>query len=280
MLWPILTDAAKKQGLPLSTVAAEILHLIVLEAIFAVPNSQSICFQGGTSIHLLYGGYRYSEDLDFAGKALDQDLAHSLVTKSRSDIEKNIIQFLGEGQFQWRFPSISKQRRIYQYWLHFQPQGKRQTYRVKLEFSCYPVYNPKVIPVRSDFDVLQRNPLVNGLTPSELMSEKITAAVGRPYLKGRDLFDLWYLAEILGASVDFLLVEKKFYDYEVSWSKSKIEKKLADFSPQQLAAEMRRFLPQRYRQQIQKDDYAVIRREATNVMQAVGTSLSTSRMRR
>jgi hypothetical protein len=29
-------------------------------------------FSGGTSIHLLYGGYRYSEDLSFAGSAIPE----------------------------------------------------------------------------------------------------------------------------------------------------------------------------------------------------------------
>ncbi|HZX11269.1 MAG TPA: nucleotidyl transferase AbiEii/AbiGii toxin family protein, partial [Acidobacteriota bacterium] len=82
MIWPILKDKALKQRLPLSTVVAEVFHLIVLDAFFAVPESQHICFQGGTSIHLLYGGYRFSEDLDFAGKNLDGKLAQKIITKS------------------------------------------------------------------------------------------------------------------------------------------------------------------------------------------------------
>lgn len=272
-MWAILKDKALKQGLPLSTVVAEVLHFIVLDAIFSVPDSQHICFQGGSSIHLLHGGYRFSEDLDFAGKALDRTLAQKLIAKSKSDIEKSIIQFLGNGRCEWRFPTGAKKYRIYPYWLNFQPDGKRLRYRVKMEFANYPVYNSKVIPVKSDLDVLQRRPLVSGLTPEELMAEKITAAMGRAYFKGRDLFDLWYLSEILGVSIDVSLVRKKFDDYHVSWSESKIEKRLAEFNSQNLAVEMDRFLPKRYRQQLYKENYAIIRHAAMKVMQEVKNSL-------
>jgi hypothetical protein len=51
MIWPVLKEKAQEQGLPLTTVTAEVLHLVVLDVIFGVPESQSICFQGGTSIH-------------------------------------------------------------------------------------------------------------------------------------------------------------------------------------------------------------------------------------
>ena len=170
MSWSILLEKAREQELPLSTVVAEVLHLIVLDGLFANPRSQSICFQGGTSIHLLYGGYRYSEDLDFASDIITADLSQRLVAKSQSGIEKTTIQILGQGQCEWRFPSSSKARRVHPFWFSFQPQGKQQKYRVKIEFAGYPVYESKIITVQSDLDVLQRRPLVAGLTVIELLA--------------------------------------------------------------------------------------------------------------
>jgi len=277
MIWPLLKEKAKEQGLPLSTVVGEVLHLVVLDVIFAMPDSRSICFQGGTSIHLLYGGYRYSEDLDLADEGINQQLAQRLVKKSQSEIEKNITQLLGIGQCQWHFPSVPASHRIYIYWLSFQPHGMRQKFRVKIEFACYPVYHTKIIPVKSDFDLLQRRPLVIGLTLRELVAEKITAVAGRPYVKGRDLFDLWYLSEVLSETVDSFLVEKKFKDYQVSWSKSDLIKKLAVISSKNLAAEMNRFLPQRYRQQLSKNGYEIVRGAALGVMNTVSKALSLTR---
>jgi predicted nucleotidyltransferase component of viral defense system len=269
MIWPILKDKALKQRLPLSTVVAEVFHLIVLDAVFAVPESQHICFRGGTSIHLLYGGYRFSEDLDFAGKNLDGKLAQKIITKSRSDIEKNIVQLLGNGKCEWRFPSVHTKAKMNPYWLSFQPEGKRMKYRIKMEFANFPVYHSKVIPAKSDFKVLHRHPLVSGLAPEELLAEKITATLGRIYFKGRDSFDLWYLSEVLGVSLDMPLVRKKFNDYHMTCSEPKIEKRLAELKSYDLHAEMNRFLPQRFRQQLQKDNYQVIRHSCVNVMEEV-----------
>ena len=277
MLWSVLQEKAREQGLPFSTVVAEILHLIVLDALFATPESQSICFQGGTCIHLLYGGYRYSEDLDFAGESINPILAKQIITKSQSNIEKTAIQFLGNGKCEWRFPSALKSRRIYATWFHFQPQGKKQKFRVKMEFASYPIYESKVMAVYSDFDVLQRRPLISGLTTEELLAEKITAVAGRPYIKGRDLFDLWYLSEVLGTSIELQLVKSKFQDYQVPQPKLDLEQKLIDFSAKALTAEMERFLPHRYRQQLQEKNYEGIRQVAIDIMKSVIKAFSSTR---
>lgn len=269
MLIPVLQEKAQKQGLPLTTVIAEVLHLIALDSLFAVPESQDICFQGGTSIHLLYGGYRYSEDLDFAGELITTSLLKQLITKSRSTIEKGTIQFLGQGSCEWRLPLFSSERRIHAVWFLFRPRGKEQKYRVKMEFARYPVYESKVMPVQSDLDVLQRRPLVMGLSQNELLAEKIAAVFGRPYLKGRDLFDLWYLSEVLGTSIDKSLIQKKLKDYRVDASKSKVEQKLQQFRTETLASEMDRFLPQRYRQQLKENSYDRIREVAIGIVESV-----------
>ena len=274
MLWPILQEKAREQRLPLAIVAAEVLHLVVLEALFARPESQAIAFQGGTSIHLLHGGYRYSEDLDFAGEHLEPSLAHRLVTASQSNVEKAAVQWLAGGQCEWRFPSPSTDRRVCAFWFSFQPNGQRRKFRVKMEFAHYPVYAPQVLAVRSDLDVLQRFPLVYGLSPEELLAEKMAAVAGRPYVKGRDLFDLWYLSEILGASVEAPLLEKKLRDYRVPPASSELRQKLTMYCPEALTAEMERFLPERYRRLLQKGDYEIVRQVAVQSMEPVLAAFS------
>jgi len=106
-MWSHLREKAAEEGLPLIRVVAEVLHLVALDAIFALKESQLISFQGRTCLHLLYGSYRYSEDLDFAGEKISYVLAIQIVKKASSAIEKGIIQVLGQGECQWRFPSAS-----------------------------------------------------------------------------------------------------------------------------------------------------------------------------
>jgi len=267
MLWPLLHEKAREQQLPLAIVAAEALHLVILESLFSRVESQKMAFQGGTCIHLIYGGCRYSEDLDFAGENLDWDTAQRLMVEARSSIEKATMQLLGVGQCEWRFPQRRTDRRVHAYWFLFQPQGQRQKYRVKVEFGRYPVYQTRTLTVRSDLDVMQRMPLVTALSSSELLAEKVAAVAGRPYIKGRDLFDLWYLAEVLRSEVDLPLLEKKWQDYHVAPSVRALRRRLASYQAQALTAEMERFLPERYRRQLHKDDYGTIRQRAMAVME-------------
>jgi len=228
-LWSSLNDKAAEQGLPLSTIIAEIMHLTALDALFSLPESQQICFQGGTCIHLLHGGYRYSEDLDFAGFHIDQELTRKIIEKSQSSVEKGMVQLLGQGESKWRSPRKMANPRVFTYWYLFCPKGSR------FKFT-----------------------LVMGATPKELFIEKVIAVIGRPYFKGRDLFDLWYLDEVLKAPKDRTLMAKKLRDYGEQPVWEIVEEKLRSTSPSLLANEMKRFLPQRYRRQLEASGYRKI----------------------
>jgi len=143
-----------------------------------------------------------------------------------------------------------------------------------MEFARYPIYESRVLAVHSDLDVLGRRPLVNGLTAAELLAEKVAAVAGRSYIKGRDLFDLWYLSEILGTSVELPLVEKKFHDYNVALPVSQLEQKLADYRTESLTSEMQRFLPERYRRLLKVKSYEEIRQAAMRVVEPVIAAFS------
>ena len=267
MLLSTLKDKAREQGLPLQTVAVEALHIILLDALFSQSESQGMAFQGGTATHLLHGGYRYSEDLDFAGAELTSNNAMLLVQKSQQAVEKNVMQILGSGSASWKTPEPKSSTRVYTSWFHFHPAGEPLTLRVKLEFAQFPVYNPEPFVVRSDLDVLQRTPLINGLPPAELLAEKIAAVAGRRYIKGRDLFDLWYLTEILKMDFDTELTTRKFRDYNVRTDLTARLQLLREFSDAALTQEMNRFLPQRYRRMIEKDGFQKIHQQAVAVVE-------------
>lgn len=190
-------------------VVAEVLHLAALEGLFGRPESEILHFQRGTSIHLLYGGYRFSEDLDFAGERLTWTSAKQLVTVARSHIQKLVTQILGPGEHVWKYPQTPQQRKVYTVWYTFRPRDRQQAYRLKMEFAHYPIYQPRSLPIRSEFDLMQRRMLVTGLSSQELLAEKIAAVFGGRYVKGRDLFDLWYLTEILQTDPDPDLVKRK-----------------------------------------------------------------------
>lgn len=100
----LLRERAAAEGLPLGIVAAESLHVILLDALFAHPDSEAMAFQGGTCLHLVHGGYRYSEDLDLVGRDLDGDTAARIMDRARPDVERLAVQVLGQGEHGWKPP--------------------------------------------------------------------------------------------------------------------------------------------------------------------------------
>lgn len=260
-----LRERAVEEGLALGVVAAEALHVILLDALFAHPTSAMMAFQGGTCLHLVHGGYRYSEDLDLAGRELDESAARQIITRIRSEVEKLSVQVLGPGTGEWKPPSRSG--RVCAYWFHFTPEQIGQRIRVKIEFAAFPTYGGAVLPVRSDLDLLRRRPLVNSLQPTELLAEKVAAVLGRPYLKGRDVFDLWFLDTVLQAPLDKELLEHKLHDYAVAPSTEQARRRIAALATADLQAEMERFLPQRHRSQLSREGYARMRSIAGGVVE-------------
>lgn len=260
-----LREQAAEEGVPLSIVAAECLHVIVLDALFADPDSEVMAFQGGTCLHLVHGGYRYSEDLDLTGRDLDSDAAARVIERARPEVERLAVQVLGEGEYGWK-PARMRDR-LSTYWFHFTPQPTGERIRVKIELARFPAYRAEVFPVRSPLDLLERRPLVTALPPSELLAEKVTAVLGRRYVKGRDLFDLWFLDAVLQAPLDRELLRHKLDDYGVAVSRQRVEERLAAVTAADLGAEMERFLPQRQRTQLGGQGYRAVRDRARGVLE-------------
>jgi len=261
----LLRERAAAEGLPLAIVAAESLHVILLDALFAHPDSDVMAFQGGTCLHLVHGGYRYSEDLDLAGRNLDGDTAARIVDRARPEVERLAVQVLGQGEHGWKPPRT--RGRVSTHWFHFTPQATSQRIRVKIELARFPTYHAAVLPVRSPLDLLERRPLVTALPPSELLAEKVTATLGRRYLKGRDLFDLWFLDAVLQTALDRDLLRRKLDDYAVVVSRAQVQERLAAVAAADLEAEMDRFLPRRQRSQLGGQGYRVVRDRAREVLE-------------
>lgn len=265
MSWPILRQRAADEGLPLATVVGEALHVVILDALFGQAESAAVAFQGGTCLHLVYGGYRFSEDIDLAGEALDSATALAIVDGARSEIEKLAVQILGHGAHEWR-PPRNTASRVQTFWYLFQPSGSPSKTRVKLEFARFPTYSAQPTSVTSPLDLLGRRPLVAALTPEELLAEKVAAVLGRRSVRGRDVFDLWFLDQALDTSLDVELLKQKLADYDVPWRERLAQGRTEQVGAADIRREMERFLPQRHRRQLGPNEYAGIRGVAERVL--------------
>ena len=210
---------------------AEIAQLIILQSLFSFRQSKEVIFQGGTAIRWFYDGIRFSEDLDFVTSLAREEVA-ALVESAAEPIRRQLVANFGTGSF-----SIKEKKyhpSSYKAFIYFLPSSSRRRISVKVEFE-------KLVPgmkPESERKILQASPSVSYLlqegglkapgTPSivnietarEILSDKLRALLERPYTKGRDFFDVWYLTVTLRAVPDAALLKRKLELYEVSFAVS------------------------------------------------------------
>jgi predicted nucleotidyltransferase component of viral defense system len=239
----------------------EAIHLHLLSALSEAGVLQHVIFQGGTALRLCYGGERYSEDLDFVcGKAgaylkdvefdalVDKALETTKQTLQRDfDIDAAQIALKRPAQ-----PELVKGSDVnvaaWQIVVPVNPTPNTPKSRIKIEFANVPSYDSKPLTVSATPGLVQiQDVILNAETPNEILADKAVALTARAALKFRDVWDVWFLVNILSATPDREMVLKKFADYGTPDIAIKANTRLDELSKDATAtafyAEMRRFLP-------------------------------------
>ena len=205
----------------------EAIHLHLLSALSEAGVLQHVIFQGGTALRLCYGGERYSEDLDFVcGKAgaylkdveFDALVDKALETTKRTlqrdfDIDAAQIALKRPAQ-----PELVKGSDVnvaaWQIVVPVNPTPKTPKSRIKIEFANVPSYDSKPLTVSATPGLVQiQDVILNAETPNEILADKAVALTARAALTFRDVWDVWFLLNKLGATPDRQMVLKKFADY-------------------------------------------------------------------
>ncbi|WP_213742234.1 nucleotidyl transferase AbiEii/AbiGii toxin family protein [Bradyrhizobium sp. dw_411] len=239
----------------------EAIHLHLLSALSEAGVLQHVIFQGGTALRLCYGGERYSEDLDFVcGKAgaylkdveFDALVDKALETTKRTlqrdfDIDAAQIALKRPAQ-----PELVKGSDVnvaaWQIVVPVNPTPKTPKSRIKIEFANVPSYDSKPLTVSATPGLVQiQDVILNAETPNEILADKAVALTARAVLKFRDVWDVWFLVNKLGATPDREMVLKKFADYGTTDIAVKANARLDELAKDATAtafyAEMKRFLP-------------------------------------
>ena len=234
----ILSEKAGQEGLPLQVLIKEALQVYALSEVYGQPESHHITFQGGTCLRLVYEGARYSEDVDLVTSLEVQDLEPLFLRVQRGLLR---IGPLLAGEIETRIQKEGS--RLVRWQVRYHATGVPSTF-VNVEFGFYPAYTVRVVPLRIPAN-LPGIPLVlvRAEEPEEIMADKVAAIAGRPYVKGRDIFDLWLLQE-RGIQLDRALVEQKLADYAVP--ADGLNRNLLRITPEMVSLELERFLPKRY----------------------------------
>lgn len=154
---------------------------------------RSWIFHGGTALRFLYALPRYSEDLDFSlGKSVPSlhfaEVIASIVRSYESEaytVETKITEEKTVKSAFIRFPGLLYEIGLYPH--------RREVFSVKIELDSVPPSGGK-----TEATVVRRHVILHLLhyDKASLMSGKLHAILSRRYVKGRDIYDLfWYLSD-------------------------------------------------------------------------------------
>ncbi len=235
------------------------LQLILLHTLYSQSGSDQLIFRGGTALRWIYGGQRASEDLDFVS-SMPPSQFRKLLNQALPQTRHLALSQFGMGAFEEKPRHASSGS--FRTFILFRPDTQREKINVRIEveqnqsnqspaqrkipmMDCPSVFNVMkegllTLPYSSSILVVE--------TPEEILTDKLRALYERPYLKGRDLYDLWFLHSMLGARTRLEQLDRKLKSYVRPFRvtqkanfflKKGSKKQLRDT----LETDLRRFLP-------------------------------------
>jgi predicted nucleotidyltransferase component of viral defense system len=232
----------------------EILQNIALYALWRSDFFEVALFQGGTSLRILHGLPRFSEDLDFMLRAPNEGFAWeeylaplqdtfeqfglALTASSKDQMDKRIRAALIKDD------SIANQLD-----LAFTDQGHARAIKIKLEIDVKPP------PFSGEATTFLDFPLDHEVRHQDLSSNfalKIHALLCRGFVKGRDWYDFsWYVAKGVSPNLPHLeaalrqsgpwaALENLVVD--AGWLKSSLGAAISKISWPEATQDVRRFL--------------------------------------
>ncbi|HBB16743.1 MAG: hypothetical protein A3J94_09690 [Syntrophus sp. RIFOXYC2_FULL_54_9] len=253
---------------------AEVAQLILLHQLYSLPGSRDLIFRGGTALRWCYGGSRFSEDLDFV-TPLGADVVRSKLNRMLKAVEKSMVPHFGPGAL--TMSDKTTRTDTLKLVMDYRSVASREKISVKLEFegirkesrpetknyilSSLPAVSYLI--TSGDFRVPRPNAVLVAENLPEILSDKIRALLERRYLKGRDVFDLWYLRTACNAAADREIIERKFGMYAWPFRAARGLHFFADLSPEvreelktAIREDLSRFLPREVLAVHQAEEYA------------------------
>lgn len=212
-----LIEIAKFSGLRPHQQEKNYLQTVLLKSIYS---KYDLIFKGGTSLMMVYGLNRFSEDLDFTllrpinPAKLQLDLSKDLTLLGlQFRIEKHQETELG---FSFRIgiqgPLFRKE--LDRCYIYVEVSNREKHFLPPLLHGFQPIY-PDLLPFAG-----------NILNKNEILAEKFRALCTRK--KARDVYDIWFLINHdTQTSLD--LINQKMAFYHQEFSISSIPERLAQF---------------------------------------------------
>jgi len=194
-----LNEYIKEFGISRDQILREEAEMEILSEFANDKLSAKLVFYGGTALRLVYGSPRFSEDIDL------------LVIKKTDFVEfKTFVEALIKKYPNWILKDIKDKHQTMFALINITDDKLKHPFSVKIE-AHKPDHKPKIETelslVKSSLSIAE--PLLLVPTLLELKKLKELALHGRK--KGRDVFDLWYIAQALREN---LVLPEKMPEYK------------------------------------------------------------------
>ncbi len=224
-----IKELSKRYNTNESVIAREYVQLTFLKELYTSSLSKGIYFKGGTALRLIYGGKRFSEDLDFTVSIDEAGFIEGI---------NKIFESLSAS-----YPYQIKEKKTLTgktYLLTANINGFSSPLYVRLDFSMREsVIEPIESILKTEYPIIIQS-FISTLSKNEILAEKIRAIMTRN--KHRDFYDIWLLLEI-GAKLDVDLINKKLAYYDEVFSKDKLLESLNKFNKNDFIVDLRPFVP-------------------------------------
>ena len=198
----LLDALVKNLGISRDQVLREEAELLALNAIANHSLGERVVFYGGTALRLAYGSPRFSEDIDLIQM---RRFPFSEFKNFTREVEKK-----NEG---WTLLDIKEKRNTFFALFSIRHPQLKHNFSLKVELhipSKKVSLESQLMLIKSPASVLE--PLLLVPTLDELKILKERALMGRK--KARDLFDLWYIAQVSRIPLTLPDVLPKFSERE------------------------------------------------------------------
>ena len=183
---------------------AQLMHTLILDGLMqdSAWTKQELVFHGGTSLHLSWGSPRFSEDLDFLLSRLEADKLDQVMSRVMRRTQRHLTTVDPSLQLEMkkRKTGDDPASRMADYHFLVSKPGVLGKAMVKAEFwKVDPNYLAGYAsvfrtPIEKGDLIGRVSPMpVPAATLESALADKMVAFATRPFLKWRDLFDVWWI---------------------------------------------------------------------------------------
>lgn len=227
----------KKEQSFQENIVREYLQYLILDAIFSSNFGARMKFIGGTCLRILYGGDRFSQDLDFDNDGLSLKDFRKLSKLVKTSLEQEgfmvEIKIVSKGAFRCviKFPGL-----MFDYGLTTNKKQKMAIFIDTTHQTFKSVAKTVIINKFGVYREIRTQPL------DILLSQKINAFLGRSRMKGRDIYDIVHLWPRTEPNFKYLASHQKTIK-DINSLLNAMRKKLVGKEMKALLADVRPFLP-------------------------------------